>query len=88
MTQSKIQTKIQIGNLAAKSSETGVRALFAPLGAVSSYQRPIDSATKAPGALAYVEMAQADAVKAIAALNGHQLDGQALRVSEAKPSRP
>jgi RNA recognition motif-containing protein len=30
-------------------------------------------------------MAQADAVKAIAALNGKQLDGQALRVSEAKP---
>jgi RNA recognition motif-containing protein len=77
--------KIHVGNLAATSSESGVRALFATHGAVSSYERPIESATKKPAGFAFVEMAQADAAKAIAALNGTQLDGQALRVSEAKP---
>jgi hypothetical protein len=32
-------------------------------------------------------MAPADAAKAIAALNGQELDGQALRISEARPPR-
>ena len=77
--------KIHVGNLAAASSEAGVRALFTTHGAVSSYERPTDGATKNPAGYAFVEMAHADAVKAIAALNGQQLDGQALRVSEAKP---
>ena len=62
-----------------------MRALFATHGPVTSYERPIDNATKAPRDFAYVEMANADAAKAIAALNGQQLDGQALRVSEATP---
>ena len=80
--------KIHIGNLAAASNEAGVRALFASHGEVSSYDRPLDGKTQAPAGFAYVEMAQADAVKAIAAVNGQELDGQALRVSEARPPRP
>ena len=80
--------KIHIGNLAPASSEAGVREMFAPHGEVRSYERPLDKVSKVPGGFAYVEMAQADATEAIAALNGQQLDGQALRVTEAKPPRP
>ena len=82
----KIQ-KIHIGNLALTSSEAGVREFFAPHGEVRSFERPLDKVTNVPGGFAYVEMAQADAAKAITALNGQQLDGQALRISEAKPPR-
>ena len=77
--------KIHIGNLAKVSSESGIRELFSTHGAVTSYERPVDRDTKVPAGFAYVEMASADAAKAIAALNGQELDGQALRVSEAKP---
>ncbi len=38
--------KVQIGNLAASSSEASVRALFAKHGAVGSYERPVDSAKR------------------------------------------
>jgi RNA recognition motif-containing protein len=79
--------KIHIGNLAPASSEEGVRALFATHGEVASYERPVDAATKAPAAFAFVQMAPEAAAKAIAALNGQELDGQALRVSEARPAR-
>lgn len=79
--------KIHIGNLAAVSTEAGVRELFAPHGEVNSYERPLDSETKKASGFAFVEMSQPDAAKAIVALNGKQLDGQALRVSEAKPPR-
>ena len=79
--------KIHIGNLAATSSEAGVREMFAKHGEVRSYERPVDRETKVAGGFAFVEMKQADATKAIAALNGQSLDGQALRVSAAKPPR-
>ena len=79
--------KIHIGNLALASSEASVREMFAKHGEVCSYERPVDKVTNAPGGFAYVGMARAEATKAISALNGQQLDGQALRISEAKPPR-
>ena len=79
--------KIHIGNLAVASTEAGIRELFAPQGEVLSYERPLNKETQAVGGYAYLEMSTADAAKAIAAINGKQLDGQALRVTEAKPPR-
>lgn len=79
--------KIHVGNLAAASTEQGVRALFAEHGIVSSFERPTIEATKAPAGFAFVHMTRPDAAKAIAALNGHELDGQALRVTEARAPR-
>jgi cold-inducible RNA-binding protein len=79
--------KIHIGNLALASTEAGVRALLVPHGEVRSYERPIDRDSTVVSGYAYVEMITADAQKAIAAINGQELDGQALRVTEAKPPR-
>ncbi len=78
---------IHIGNLAAASTESGVRGLFASYGVVRSYERPINRLTNVPGGFAYLEMAQVDARRAIAALNGQVLDGHALRVSDSRPRR-
>jgi RNA recognition motif len=83
-----VMENIYVGNLAAGSDDATVRALFATHGAVSGYQRASDPVSKTPAAFAYVEMMPADAHRAIAALNGHELDGHALRVSEARKPRP
>ena len=77
--------KIHIGNLAASATEADVRALFSTHGEVASYERPMDKETKQPSGWAFVEMAQADAAKAIKAVNGQLLSEQALAVSEARP---
>ena len=85
-TEQEIQ-KIHIGNLATASSETGVREMFAAHGEVRSYERPLDKTTSAPLGFAFLEMPSADALKAITALDGKELDGQALRVTAAKSPR-
>lgn len=54
-------------------------------GPIASYERPVDGPMKTPGWFAYVSMAPADAAKAIPAVNGQLLGGQALSVSEARP---
>jgi RNA recognition motif-containing protein len=77
--------KVHIGNLATKSDEAGVRALFATHGEVFSFERPQDGGTATPAGFAFLEMTPADAATAIAAVNGQELDGQALRVSQARP---
>lgn len=76
--------KIHIGNLAAQASEADVRALFAVHGNVASYARPTQGEAKEPSGFAFVEMTKDDATKAIAALDGHELAGQALKVSAAR----
>ena len=63
----------------------GIETTVIPDGEVASYERPMDKETKQPSGWAFVEMAQADAAKAIKAVNGQLLSEQALAVSEARP---
>lgn len=80
----KATQKIHVGNLAAKASEAEVRAVFAKHGNVVSYSRPTEGDAKQPGAFAFVEMAKEDAARAIKALDGQELAGQTMKVSEAR----
>jgi len=82
---SKATQKIHVGNIPDSASETEVRALFAKYGSIASFERPVDGPKKTAGWFAYVSMAPADAAKAIPAVNGQMLGGQALSVSEARP---
>ena len=77
-------TKIYVGNLPFTATEDAVRALFTPHGAVQSVALPVDRETNRPRGFGFVEMAGADATTAINALNGHSMDGRALRVNEAQ----
>ena len=77
--------RIYVGNLPFDASEDAVRELFAPYGEVVSVALPTDRETGRPRGFGFVEMAQADATKAIAALNGKEFGGRALNVNEAKP---
>ena len=80
--------KLYIGNLPFTSSEDELRTLFARHGAVESVAVIKDRETGRPRGFAFVEMADATAAAdAIKALDGTQLGGRALRVSEAQDRR-
>ena len=76
--------KIFVGNLPFSVNEADVRALFAQYGTVESFALITDRDTGRPRGFGFVEMANADAARAIQGLNGHQIDGRALKVNEAQ----
>ena len=77
--------KIFVGNLDFNATEASIRSLFEPHGAVESISLVTDRDTGRSRGFAFVEMAEGDANKAIAALNGTSLSGRALNVNEARP---
>lgn len=77
---------IFVGNLEFGSTEDSVRSLFEAYGKVDRVSMVTDRDTGRPRGFAFVEMGDAsEAERAIAALNGHVLDGRALNVNEARP---
>jgi len=81
-------TKIYVGNLPFTATEDTVRALFAAHGAVTSVALPSDRETGRPRGFGFIEMSSTDAATAIGALNGHSMEGRALRVNEAQDRPP
>ena len=79
-------TKLYVGNLSYDSTEASLRAVFEADGRQTREVALImDRETGKPRGFAFVQMAsEADAKAAIAALDGKDLDGRALRVSEAQ----
>jgi cold-inducible RNA-binding protein len=76
--------KIYVGNLPFSATEAQVRDLFAQHGAVESVALPADRETGRPRGFGFVEMPQADAQRAMQALNGFNMGGRPLRVNEAQ----
>src|SRR5579871_6435347 len=75
-----------VGNLSFQTTEGDLRAAFEPYGAVTRVQIMTDRDTGRARGFAFVEMSDNDeAEKAIAGLNGQELDGRALNVNEARP---
>jgi RNA recognition motif-containing protein len=77
-------TKLYVGNLPFTATEDSVRALFAPHGAVDKVSLISDRDTNRPRGFGFVEMSNADASRAMQALNGTDFDGRALKVNEAQ----
>ncbi|MGC1388484.1 MAG: RNA-binding protein [Steroidobacteraceae bacterium] len=77
-------TKMYVGNLPFSMDESAVRALFEKHGPVQSVALINDRDTGRPRGFGFVEMASADAARAMQALNGHDVDGRALKVNEAQ----
>ncbi len=77
--------KLYVGNLAYSVNDTTLRTLFEPFGSVESARVISDRDTGSSKGFGFVEMADADAQKAMGALNGREIDGRALRVNEARP---
>ena len=79
-------TRLYVGNLSYNTNDETLRAAFAADGRnVKEVSVITDRMTGQPRGFAFVEMAtQADADAAISALDGRELDGRTLRVSEAR----
>ena len=75
-----------MGNLSFNTSEDELRQLFAAHGQVDRVSIMTDRDTGRSRGFGFVEMANAeDGEKAIAALNGSQVDGRTINVNEARP---
>ena len=80
---------IYVGNLDFSSTEDSIRALFEQHGEVTSVKLITDRDTGRSRGFAFVEMSSNDEGRAaIAALDGKELDGRALKVNEARPRAP
>ena len=78
--------KLYVGNLGYSVSDSDLQRLFEPHGTVESAQVIIDRDSGGSKGFGFVEMSSsAEAQAAIAALNGAQHDGRALKVNEARP---
>jgi cold-inducible RNA-binding protein len=77
---------IFVGNLSFGATEDAVRSLFEAYGAVDRVNVVTDRDTGRARGFGFVEMSNdGEGEKAIAGLNGRELDGRALNVNEARP---
>ncbi len=77
---------IFVGNLSFGATEQSVRTLFEAHGAVDRVNIVTDRDSGQPRGFGFVEMGNdAEGDRAIAAINGKELDGRALNVNEARP---
>jgi len=77
---------VYVGNVPYSLTESELRDAFAEFGHVSAVTILTDRETGRSRGFGFVDMPnQAEATAAIAFLNGKDLGGRALRVSEARP---
>ena len=77
---------IFVGNLSFDATEASIRAQFEGYGRVERVNLVKDRDTGRSRGFAFVEMPDsAEADRAIAGLNGRDLDGRAMNVNEARP---
>jgi len=75
-----------VGNLSFSVTEQALRSLMETYGPVERVSIMTDRDTGQPRGFAFVDMTNdADAAKAIGALNGKDLEGRTLNVNEARP---
>ncbi len=75
-----------VGNMSFQTTESDLRALFEPFGAITRVHLATDRETGRARGFAFVEMANdGEAAKAIAALDGKEVGGRNLKVNEARP---
>src|SRR5512137_2012722 len=78
-------SRLYVGNLSYSTTEDKLRAAFEPYGTVASATIMLDRMSGRSRGFGFVEYAnEADAKKAIDALNGADVDGRALTVNEAR----
>lgn len=79
--------KIHVGNVSPDVTEDDLRAAFEPFGPVESIALMMDKFKRGEAkGFAFVEITdRGKAESAIAGLNGTELHGRALTVSEARP---
>jgi cold-inducible RNA-binding protein len=77
---------IFVGNLSFGATEDAVRTMFEAYGAIDRVSIVTDRDTGQARGFGFVEMTNnAEGDRAIAELNGRELDGRAINVNEARP---
>jgi len=77
---------IFVGNLSFGATEDAIRSMFEAYGTVDRVSVVTDRDTGQARGFGFVEMSNnAEGDRAIAELNGRELDGRALNVNEARP---
>ncbi len=75
-----------VGNMSFRTTEADLTALFQPFGQIGRIHIVTDRETGRARGFAFVEMPNdAEAAKAIAALDGKEFGGRTLKVNEARP---
>jgi RNA recognition motif-containing protein len=75
-----------VGNLSFQTTESDLRAFFAPHGQITRVHMVVDRETGRSRGFAFVEMPNdSEAKSAIAALDGKELGGRNIKVNEARP---
>ncbi|MFH2034916.1 MAG: RNA-binding protein [Candidatus Zixiibacteriota bacterium] len=77
---------IYVGNLSFNTTENQLRQTFEKFGAVSSVSLITDRQSGEPKGFGFVEMTEQEkATEAISGLNGQDMNGRTIKVSQAKP---
>ena len=77
--------RLYVGGLPCRTTENDLEQLFAQVGAIESVRLVFDRATGRSKGFGFVEMStDAEAAKAVADMNGRDLDGRTLTVNEAQ----
>ena len=75
-----------VGNLDFRTTEAELTALFQPFGQLGRIHMAMDRETGRARGFAFVEMlSDAEAAKAMAALDGKEMAGRNIKVNEARP---
>lgn len=78
--------KIFVGNFTYNMTESELRSLFEPFGPIAEVSIVTDRDTGRARGFGFVEMPNdGEAEKAIVALNGKDIGGRTINVSEARP---
>src|SRR5947207_8022213 len=78
--------KLYVGNLSFSTTEADLNTLFSQAGVVESTHIITDRDTGRSRGFGFVEMAsRSEGEAAITQLNGKEIDGRSLKISEAKP---
>jgi RNA recognition motif-containing protein len=77
--------RLYVGNLAYSVTEADLREVFTETGTVADVKVVLDRESGRPRGFAFVEMSTDDeAAKAMQTLNGREIQGRAISVSEAR----
>jgi cold-inducible RNA-binding protein len=80
--------KLYVGNLSKQVTDAQLNDLAAPFGTLISANVAVERSTGASKGFGFVEYSSADEGRAaIAGLDGREVNGQALKVNEARPRK-
>ena len=78
--------KLYVGNLPESMTDDQLKTIFAEAGPVASAKVIMDRYTGQPRGFGFVEMeTKSDGQRAISMFNGKDVDGNSLKVNEARP---